>query len=112
MILNYRVYQRKGVRAISYIARITGAHPDYILARAFVESYRRNNSRWESIVCCIDADGIYEVVIKRYAQDGGYLSRERKWIVVVCGKAYVYDDADMNAQYVLYCAWLLSPRCA
>ena len=106
------MYQRKSVRAISYIARITGAHPDYILARSFVESYRRNNSRWESIVCCVDTDGIYEVVIKRYAQDGGYLSREREWVVVANRQAFVYEDTDMNAQYVLYCAWLLSPRCA
>jgi len=51
-------------------------------------------------------------VIKRYAQDGGYLSRERKWVVVANRQAFVYEGTDMNAQYVLYCAWLLSPRCA
>lgn len=111
LILRYRVYHRVGVESLSYMAQITGSHPDYVLARSFVESYRSSNARWDSYVCCASGDGIYEIVIKRFADDGRYLSRERKWLVVTHGQTYLYEDEEMNAQYVLYCAWLLSPLC-
>ena len=110
VVLRYRAYYRKGVKTISYVARITGPHPDFVLARSFVERYCRSNSRWDEFACCVDEDGIYEIVIKRRTEDGVYLSRERKWLVVESGRVYLYEDEEMNAQYVLYCAWLISPN--
>jgi len=110
LILRYRAYQRSGIRTISYMARITGPHPDYVLARSFLNSYSKHNARWDSFVCCVAEEGIYEIVIKRFAADDRYISRERKWLVVAHGQAYLYEDQEMNAQYVLYCAWLLSPQ--
>ena len=46
-------------------------------------------------------------MIKRQSEDGAFLSRERKWLVVADGRTYFYEDDEMNYPYVLYCAWLL-----
>ena len=107
LLLRFRVYHRANVRAIPYMARITGPHPNYLLARSFVDRSLKTNSRWDSIVCHVDQEGIYEIVIKRLLENGIYLSRERRWLVVADGQAYLYEDEELNAQYVLYCAWLL-----
>jgi hypothetical protein len=107
LLLRFRVYHRANIRAIPYMARITGPHPNYLLARSFVDRSLKTNSRWDSIVCYVDHEGIYEIVIKRLLENGIYLSRERRWLVVADGQAYLYEDEELNAQYVLYCAWLL-----
>ena len=112
LLLRYRAYQRAGIKTISYMAMITGPHPNYLLDRSFVDYFHLSNSRWDSYICYVEQDGIYEIVIKRLTEDGSYLSRERKWLVVADGRTYLYEDEEMNAQYVLYCAWLLSLQCS
>ena len=107
LLLQYRVYQRSGSVFKTYVARITGPHPDYILDRQFELCGASVNSRWTRYTCLIESEGVYEIVIKRYLRDMTYLSRERMWLVVAEGESYLYADEDFNSQYVLYSAWLL-----
>ncbi len=106
LLVRYRAYQRTGVKTISYMAEVTGPHPDYYLARSFVDRYRQSNPRWDSFTYYVEHDGIYEIVIKRLSEDRAFLSRERKWLIVDSKRTYLYDGEEMNYPYVLYCAWL------
>lgn len=110
LLLRCRAYHRSGVKTITYMARITGPHPDYYLSRSFVERYCKSNARWDSLVFFLADDGVYELVIKRMSESGIYLTKERKWLVVDSRRVYIYDDEEMNYQYVLYCAWLIKRR--
>lgn len=107
LLVRYRVYHRAGIKAVTYMAEITGPHPDYYLSRSFVDRYRQSNPRFDGFTCYVKHDGIYEIVIKRQSEDGSFLSRERMWFVLADGRIYLYEDEDMNYLYVLYCAWLL-----
>lgn len=107
LLVQYRAYQRAGMKTVSYMAEITGSHPDYHLARSFVDRYRQSNPRWDSYTCYVEHDGIYEIVIKRLSEDGRFFSRERKWLIVDNRRTYLYDGKEMNYPYVLYCSWLL-----
>ena len=107
LLVRYRAYHRAGIKTVSYMAEITGPHPNYYLSRSFVDRYRQRNPRFDGLTCFVEHDGIYEIVIKRLRIDGAFLSRERKWLVVADGQTYLYEDEEMNYPYVLYCAWLL-----
>lgn len=106
-VIDYRVYHRAHTQFKTYMARIVGPDPNYILCRCFVWRGYSSNSRWNTYTCDVPGEGIYEIVIKRFDEEGKYLSRERKWLIYYNGKYYEYEDEDMNYQYVLYCAWLI-----
>ena len=110
LLVRYRAYQRSGIKTVSYMAEITGPHPDYILARSFVDRFRRRNLRWDSFTCYVEHDGIYEIVIKRLTEDGILLSRERKWLIVDGGLTSLYEDEQMNYASVLCRARLFRRR--
>ena len=107
LLIRYRAYQRSGIKTVSYMAEIIGPHPNYYLSRSFVDRYRQQNPRFDGFTCYVEHDGIYEIVIKRLRENGAFLSRERRWLVVAGGQTYLYEDEEMNYPYVLYCAWLL-----
>ena len=107
LLLRYRVYQRSGSVFKTYVARIAGPHPDFVLDRQFELCWASVNPRWTRYTCLIECDGVYEIVIKRYSESMTYLSRERMWLVVADGESYLYADEDLNSQFVLYSAWLL-----
>ena len=107
VVLRYRVYQRKGGVYKTYVARIVGPHPDFILNRCFQELWVNPNPRWSLYTCLLSREGIYEIAIKRFDLEGNYLSRERLWFVFYGENAHIYNEDDMNNQYVLYCAGLL-----
>lgn len=106
-IIRYRVYHRRNVSFKTYVAKITGPHPDYILNRCFVDQWANINPRWNLYTYLLTSEGIYEISVKRFDAAGNYLSRERKWLVYYGGEMYEYESEEMNNQYVLYCAGLL-----
>ena len=106
-IFRYRVYNRKGKTFKTYIARITGEDPNYILKRDFMFRYICHYSRFDTFTYILE-DGIYEWMVKRFDNDtGASVEKERKWLVVSDGEMTLYDDDDMNYQYVLYTAFNL-----
>lgn len=106
-LYRFRVYDRAGQKLKSYVARITGPDPNYILHRRFQESYHTRCKGFELFVYILD-DGIYEQVTKRFDEETGeYLGKERKWLVVSGGEMRRYGDQEMNYQYVLYSAFNL-----
>ncbi len=107
LVLRYRVYQRKNTRYKTYVAWIAGTHPDYILDRGFLTVWENANPRWSQYTSLLPWDGIYEISVKRYDLAGSYLSRERLWLVASDGETHIYEEGEMNNQYVLYCAGLL-----
>ena len=107
LVLRYRVYQRRGIICKTYVAKIVGPHPNYILNRCFQELWENSNSRWSLYTCLLYTEGIYEIAIKRFTLDGNYLGRERLWLIIYEGNVHIYEGEEMNNQYVLYCAGLL-----
>lgn len=106
LLLRYRIYYRKGSHFKTYVAQIVGPHPNYYLQREFLMRSRICSHRFETFTYSL-ADGIYELVIKRFDDSDNLLSRERKWLVVFDGHLYEYAEDEMNYLYVLYAVFLL-----
>ena len=106
---SYAVYKRQGITFKTYGAQIIGTDPNYCIQRAFLRRSCVANPRFYKFSYPLENDGILEFVIKRYDKASGrFLSWERKWVVVYDGTVRIYDDDEMNYQYVLYCSWLLA----
>ena len=103
-IFRYRVYNRKGETYKTYIAQIVGEDPTFILKRDFLFPYVSGNSRFRTFTHVLE-DGIYELMVKRFDEEtGDCLEKDRRWLVVSDGELRLYDNEEMNYQYVLYVA--------
>lgn len=98
----YSIDREQGKIWRSYVARITGSDPQYILRRYFEKVIFRRGFHGYS--CSTDLEnGLYEVCIKRYdIQSGELTSRLRWWIIVVDDDIYEYEFEEMNWQYALF----------
>ena len=106
-IFRYRVYNQKGKIYKTYIAQIVGEDPNFILKRNFLPRYFYRYKRFDTFIYVLEA-GIYELMVKRFDDEtGACVGKERKWLVVSDGQMTLYDEEDMNYQYVLYTASLL-----
>ena len=108
MNYNFEVAHLEGIRFHAYIARITGPDPNYILGRDFLTaSVRRAEGR--TFFRYRLYDGVYDLTVKYYDKlTGEYLNRERRWLVMLDGDLYQYNEEDANPQYVLYAAFNLA----
>ena len=109
LVVVYRVYYRRESSFISYMARIAGPDPNFIIRRIFLPNYGGQRRRYVQFRYKICRDGIYELAVVRRI-DEKRRTRERHWLVVFNGKHYWYDGDDMNYQYVLYCESLPHPQ--
>ena len=106
-VFRYRVYNHKGEVFNTYIAKIIGEDPNYILKRNFLSRYFYHYSRFDTFIYVLE-DGIYELMVKRFDEEtGDCIEKDRKWLVVSDGELRLYDNEDMNYQYVLYTAFSL-----
>ncbi len=106
-VMSHRVYKRKNASYRTWVARIEGDDPDYILQRDFLPRSCQTSPGYDTFTYHLE-EGIYEFAIVRFDALGNRGARERKWILVHEGEVRVYEEAEMDYQYVLYCAWLLS----
>ena len=95
----------------TYVARITGTDPNYILRRNF-ESVRVCRTYYGHSASIMLANGVYEVCISRFSEESGErIERERWWVVIVDDDIYEYEFDEINWQYALYTAFNVRLNC-
>ena len=101
----YSVDKEEATTWRTYVAKITGTHPLYILKRRF-EDLDIRRSR-DGFFCSVSLpSGLYEASIIRYDKDTKErVSRHRWWIVVAEEDVYEYEFEEMNWQYALFTAY-------
>lgn len=94
--------EKHGTICKSYIARIVGQDPNYILKRRFEPvEYRHNNHCFAEL-----KNGLYEACVSRFdKKTGERLERKRWWIIIIEDDMYEYDFEEMNWQYALFVAF-------
>ncbi len=107
----YAIDHEQGLQWKTYVARINGTDPNYILHRDFEQL--RFQRTWYGHSCSSELqNGLYEVSISRFDKASGeQVRRDRWWIIVADDDIYDYEFDDMNWQYALYADYLIRLNC-
>ena len=107
----YPIDRKNGCSWKTYVARITGADPNYILQRDF-KNVRFCRTYYGYSAYLMLPNGLYEVCISRFSDESGERTeRERWWIIVVDNDIYEYEFEEINWQYALYTAFNVHLNC-
>lgn len=107
----YYIKKEPGSTVKTYVAKIAGSHPQYILNRYFeFPEMRRGRTGYSCAVYLIN--GLYEVSVIRYdKKTKERVSRHRWWIIAVDDEVYEFDFEQMNWQYALFTAYNIAVNC-
>lgn len=103
----YAIDRSEGSQWKTYVAKITGSDPDYILQREF-ETIQFQRTWYGHSCSSVLQNGLYEIAINRFDNDSGdRTERKRWWIIVADGAVYEYEFQEINWQYALYTSYIL-----
>ena len=107
----YSIDRERGFKWKTYVARINGDDPNYILHREFLPV--RFQRTWYGHSCSLNLqNGLYEVSVSKIDKESDECVQvNRWWVINADDKIYDYDFDDMNWQYALYADYLLQLNC-
>lgn len=98
-------------RTESYMAKVIGADPNYVLKRQFLDYHEESAGLHERTRNYIIDPGVYECSLQLYDIDTGERIREWRWWVICSEDEYTeYPYDEMNRAYAQYAAWYIESQ--